>query len=56
MLFLIRETLIVNWGRGNISVFKGGKDKVVEENGNSNDKPAESEAKSPKRTAGKKKV
>ena len=21
MLFLIRETLIVNWGRGNISVF-----------------------------------
>jgi hypothetical protein len=23
MLFLIRETLIVNWGRGNVSVFKG---------------------------------
>lgn len=24
MLFLIRETLIINWGRGNISVMKGG--------------------------------
>jgi hypothetical protein len=23
MLFLIRETLIVNWGRGNISIMKG---------------------------------
>jgi len=23
MLFLIRETLIINWGKGNISVFKG---------------------------------
>jgi hypothetical protein len=23
MLFLIRETLIVNWGRGNISILKG---------------------------------
>ncbi|RYY88098.1 hypothetical protein EON63_03035 [archaeon] len=26
MLFLIRETLIINWGRGNISVIKGGSD------------------------------
>lgn len=27
MLFLIRETLIINWGRGNISVMKGDADK-----------------------------
>jgi hypothetical protein len=25
MLFLIRETLIINWGKGNISVFKAEK-------------------------------
>eukprot|EP00656_Telonema_subtile_P051370 TRINITY_DN6886_c0_g1_i3.p2 TRINITY_DN6886_c0_g1~~TRINITY_DN6886_c0_g1_i3.p2 ORF type:complete len:148 (-),score=39.20 TRINITY_DN6886_c0_g1_i3:184-627(-) len=30
MLFLIRETLIVNWGRGNISVFDDKKQKVDE--------------------------
>jgi len=30
MLFLIRETLIIHWGKGNISVMKGDKDKVID--------------------------
>jgi hypothetical protein len=30
MLFLIRETLIINWGRGNISVMKASNDEKKE--------------------------
>jgi len=61
MLFLIRETLIINWGRGNISVFKkdaAGKEKK-DDDAHTTDvaehkAPTGSTRASPKRSAAKK--